>query len=232
MRPRCTWLFVFFLICVLDSIKGFSRCRGYWSILLTLMCVYICSAGYVELPIVLLYLLRCLVYHMVSKTRRNSQEFTESDSVYLSYLLRCLVYHMLFKTRRNSGSLHRVIGEVLVLGLLVVVHKIPYSICIFNTAVVLEPGTMVCALCLSYCCQSGTPQLPGTFYKKLKNVSFEYDRKLNFESCVVHEKKKKTNVKNILKTHLLHARCDTSIARATVLRGVQCVHRVRVLSKI
>ena len=34
---------------------------------------------------------------------------------------------MLFKTRRNSGSLHRVIGDVLVLGLLVVVYKIPYS---------------------------------------------------------------------------------------------------------
>ena len=39
-----------------------------------------------------------------------------------------------------------VIGEVLVLGLLVVVNKIPYSgCCICNTAVVLEPGTMVCA---------------------------------------------------------------------------------------
>ena len=31
------------------------------------------------------------------------------------------------------------------LGLLVVVYKIPYSSCILNTAVVLEPGTMVCA---------------------------------------------------------------------------------------
>ena len=37
------------------------------------------------------------------------------------------------------------IGEVLVLDLLVVVYKIPYSSCIFNRAVVLEPGTMVCA---------------------------------------------------------------------------------------
>ena len=37
-----------------------------------LLCVYIRSADYVELPIVLLYLLRCLVYHMLSKTRRNS----------------------------------------------------------------------------------------------------------------------------------------------------------------
>ena len=35
--------------------------------------------------------------------------------------------------------------EVLVLGLLVVVYKIPHSSCIVNTAVVLEPGTMVCA---------------------------------------------------------------------------------------
>ena len=57
-------------------------------------CVYICSAGYTELPVVLLYLLHCLVYHMLSKTRRN------------------------------CGSLRRVIGEVFMLGLLVVVYKI------------------------------------------------------------------------------------------------------------
>ena len=59
--------------------------------------IYICSADYAELP-VLLYLLQCLVYHMLSKMR-------------------------------SSGYLHRVIGEVLVLGLLVVVYKIPYSSC-------------------------------------------------------------------------------------------------------
>ena len=29
--------------------------------------IYICSAGYAELPVVLLYLLQCLVYHMLSK---------------------------------------------------------------------------------------------------------------------------------------------------------------------
>ena len=57
------------------------------------MYIYICSADYVGLP-VLLYLLQCLVYHMLSKMRRSS-----------------------------------VIGEVLVLGLLVVVYKIPYSSC-------------------------------------------------------------------------------------------------------
>ena len=40
------YLVVFiFLICVTDSIKGFSLCRGYWSILLPICCVYICSAG-------------------------------------------------------------------------------------------------------------------------------------------------------------------------------------------
>ena len=62
----------------------------YFVVYLLCVYVYICSAGYVELPIVLLYLLQCLVYHMLSKTRRN------------------------------SGSLHRVIGEVLlVLGLLI-----------------------------------------------------------------------------------------------------------------
>ena len=42
------------------------------SFVVYLSCVYICSAGYVELPIVLLYLLRCLVYHMLSKMRRDS----------------------------------------------------------------------------------------------------------------------------------------------------------------
>ena len=60
-----------FLICVIDSTKGFSQCRGYYNILLSNCCVFTCSAGYVELPVVLLYLLRCLVYHMLSRTRRN-----------------------------------------------------------------------------------------------------------------------------------------------------------------
>ena len=61
---------------------------------------------------------------------------------YLLYILQCLVYHILSKRTRNSAGLHRLIGEVLVLGLLVVMYKIPYSSCIFNTAVVLEPGKM------------------------------------------------------------------------------------------
>ena len=64
-----------------------------------LSCVYICSADYRELPVLL-------------------------------YLPQCLVYHMLSKTRRTSGNLHGVIGEVLVLGLLVVVYKIPYGSCL------------------------------------------------------------------------------------------------------
>ena len=94
------------------------------------------------------------VSHMLSKTRRNSRSLHRVIAyICCIYFVRCLVYHMLFKTRRNSGSLHRVIGEVVVLGLLVVVYKIPYSSCIFNTAVVLEPGTMMCA------CLSGTGTL-------------------------------------------------------------------------
>ena len=36
-----------------------------------LSCIYICSADYVGLP-VLLYLLQCLVYHMLSKMRKSS----------------------------------------------------------------------------------------------------------------------------------------------------------------
>ena len=57
-------------------VHGFSRCRGYW--ILVFCClfsyVYICSADYVERP-VLLYLLQCLVYHMLSKMRRISANY-------------------------------------------------------------------------------------------------------------------------------------------------------------
>ena len=63
-----------------------------------LSCVYICSTDYVELPVIL-------------------------------YLLQCLVYHMLSKMKRSSGITYRVTVEVLVLGLLVVVYKSPYSSC-------------------------------------------------------------------------------------------------------
>ena len=90
-----------------------SICRAY-------KYIYIYSAGYAELPVALLYILQCLVYHMLSKTRRS------------------------------SGSLHRVIGEVLVLGLLVVVYKIPYSSCMFNTAVVLLSGTTCVPVIVQY----------------------------------------------------------------------------------
>ena len=69
---------------ILDLSLSLSICRAY-------IYIYICSAGYAEVPVVLWYLLQCLVYHMLSKTRRS------------------------------SGSLHIVIGEVLVPGLLVVV---------------------------------------------------------------------------------------------------------------
>ena len=68
-----------------------------------LLCVCICSAGYVELPIVLLYLLRCLVYHMLSKTIRNSRSLQRAIA-YICYILMLGVSHV----------------EVLVLGLLVV----------------------------------------------------------------------------------------------------------------
>ena len=40
---------------------------------LLVVCMYMCSAGYVDRPIVLLYLLRCLVYHVLSNTKRNSR---------------------------------------------------------------------------------------------------------------------------------------------------------------
>ena len=71
-----------------------------------LLCVYVYirSAGYVDLPIVLLYLVRCLVYHMLSKTRRNSRSL-QRVITYICYTLMLGVSHV----------------EVLVLGLLVVV---------------------------------------------------------------------------------------------------------------
>ena len=83
MGARCTWIFLFYLICVTDSINVSSDVVdiGVFCCLFV-VCIYICSAGYVELPIVLLYLLRCLVYHMLSKTRRD-YKFTQSDSVYI-----------------------------------------------------------------------------------------------------------------------------------------------------
>ena len=72
---------------------------------LFVVCIYICSAGYVELPFVLLSLLRCMVYHMLSKTRRNSRSL-QRVIAYICYTLMLGVSHVV---------------EVLVLGLLVVV---------------------------------------------------------------------------------------------------------------
>ena len=87
-------------------IRGFSRGRGHWIWVfccLFVVCINICSADYVKLP-VLLYLPQCLVYHMLSKMRRSS-------GIYILY---------------------RVIGDVLVWSLLVVVYKIPYSSCMWT----------------------------------------------------------------------------------------------------
>ena len=49
-------------------------------------------------------------------------------SGYPFFCIYFVVYHMLSKIR-SSGITYRVIGEVLVLDLLVVVYKIPYSSC-------------------------------------------------------------------------------------------------------
>ena len=57
-----------------------------------------------------------------------------AELLVLLYRLQCFVYHMLSKMRTSSGNLHRVIGEVSVVG---------YWWCIsFRTAVVCEPGNM------------------------------------------------------------------------------------------
>ena len=59
MGPRCTWLFLFFcfvLLIVLKVSPDVVDIRVFCC--LFVVCIYICSAGYVELPVVLLYLLR------------------------------------------------------------------------------------------------------------------------------------------------------------------------------
>ena len=73
---------------------------------LFVVCIWIYSAGYVELLIVLLNLLRCLVYHMLSKTRRNSRSLQKRVIAYSCYTLMLGVSHVV---------------EVLELGLLLVV---------------------------------------------------------------------------------------------------------------
>ena len=124
----CIFNTVVVVACVI-FILGFSPCCGYWIWVFCCLFVvrtryiyiYICSADYAELP-VLLYLLQCLVYHMLSKTR-------------------------------SSGNLHRVIGEVLVLSLLVVVCKIPYSSCMWARQDVI-------GVFPSYYCLFGTTCVP------------------------------------------------------------------------
>ena len=51
-----------------------------------------------------------------------------SGYLFLYIYFNVVVYHMLSKMR-SSGITYKVIGEVFVLGLLVVVYKIPYSSC-------------------------------------------------------------------------------------------------------
>ena len=82
-----------------------------------LFVVYIYSAGYVELPIVLLYLLRCLVYHMLSKMGRNSRNLHRVIA-YIYFDAWCITCCWGVSARSAGGG------------------KIPYSSCIFNTAVV------------------------------------------------------------------------------------------------
>ena len=80
------------------------------------MCV--CSAGYAELPVVLLY------------------SGVSASMLGVSHAAPCP------KREETLEVYTAVIGEIVMLGLLEVVYKIPYSSCIFNTAVVLEPGKM------------------------------------------------------------------------------------------
>ena len=91
--------------CVIFT-HGFSRCCcGYWiwvfSCLFVVYIYVVCSAGYAEPP-VLLYLLQCLV-----------------------------PWYITCRKREEALDIYIVIGEVLVLGLVVVVYKIPYSSCMW-----------------------------------------------------------------------------------------------------
>ena len=67
--------------------------RTFCCLFVVCICIYICSAGYVDLPIVLLYLVRCLVYHMLSKTRRNSRSL-QRVIAYICYTLMLGVSHV------------------------------------------------------------------------------------------------------------------------------------------
>ena len=162
MGPRCSWLFLFFLICVTDSIKGFSRRREYWSILLSIcrvtyiLRIYVRLVNYVEIPIVLLYLLRCLVYHMLSKTRRNSRSLHSDRCVSVVSTSMLGVSHAV----QNEKKLWKFTQSDRwgMLGMLLV-YKIPYDTsCILNTV------QQCCikarhdfGVCPSHCWLSGTP---------------------------------------------------------------------------
>ena len=75
-----------FLICVTDSIKGFSRCRILEYVVVYLLCVYIfgwlCRATYCSVVSILML----GVSHLI-QNKEKLYKFTQSDSVYLLYLL-------------------------------------------------------------------------------------------------------------------------------------------------
>ena len=101
--PGCIY---FFLIYVIDSIKGFSRCRGYENILLSICCVCI----YVRLVMSSYLLFCCIYFDAWCITCYPKRE--ETLEVYKEWYRISVITLMI-------GVSHVV--EVLVLGLLVVV---------------------------------------------------------------------------------------------------------------
>ena len=137
----CWWCKIPYSSCIFNTgvvvacvifIHGFFWCRGYWIWVfccLFVVCIYTCLADYVELP-VLLYLLQCLVYHMLSKMRRSSGIYILGNrwgigvSVIRLSLGRRLVNLLPVAQQTNAFTL----------GLLVVVYKIPVQQLYVNQA--------------------------------------------------------------------------------------------------
>ena len=79
----------------------------YFVVYLSCVYMYICSAGYAELPIVLLYLLRCLVNHMF-KTRRNSGSLHRVIDEVLVLLIGLLVVYKIPDSGRRMAVIRKI----------------------------------------------------------------------------------------------------------------------------
>ena len=109
-------------------IHGFSRCRGYW------IWVFCC-------------LFSCI--YMFGWLCRATCSFVSTSMFGTSKYITCYP-----KWEEALEFTYKVIGEELVLGLLLVVHKIPYSSCMWTKQ------DVICVF-PSYCCLSGATCVPA-----------------------------------------------------------------------